>query len=76
MGSLFFPVLIWSLKNKDLLEPLEGSLFFGKEKNNLNCIINCILEITQEKAKQDHTLTIAVFKGVSVSAGGPCHWGI
>lgn len=57
LNGLSLPILIWSLKYRDLLEPLEGSLFFGKEKKTqhiLNCIISCILEITQEKAEQDH----------------------
>lgn len=34
LNGLSLPILIWSLKYRDLLEPLEGSLFFGKEKKN------------------------------------------
>lgn len=54
LNGLSLLVLIWSLKYRDILKPLEASLFFGEEENNLNCIISCILEITQEKAKQDN----------------------
>ena len=32
--------------------------------------------MTQERANQDCKLTIAVFKDVSVSAEGPCPWGV
>lgn len=51
LNGLSLPILIWSLKYRDLLEPLEGSLFFGKEKKTH---FKLYLEITQEKAKQDH----------------------
>lgn len=40
LNRLSLPVLIWSLKYRDLLKPLEGSLFFGKEKKQFKLYNN------------------------------------